>query len=81
MLPVVVDNIFGFTGGEGWGLHCVKERQNPQLFNCIKAFFSPKGPFMECIGSRLNAQGSPFKYEVPSWLLSVCFPSTNHCLL
>lgn len=78
MLPAVVDNIFGFTtGGEGWGLHCVKERQNPQLFNCIKAFFSPKGPFMECIGSRLNTQGSPFKYEVPSWLLSTPISVTN----
>ncbi|CAH8527333.1 unnamed protein product [Heterobilharzia americana] len=67
----VVDNIFGYSDGvEGWGLHSLKEPDNPHLFGCIREFLSPNGRFLEVLSSKLTLEFPLCKYDFPLWLLS-----------
>ncbi|CAH8843563.1 unnamed protein product [Trichobilharzia szidati] len=70
-LVPIVDNIFGYSdGAEGWGLHMLKEPDDPHLFGCIREFLSPNGRFLEVLSSKLTSEFPVCKYDFPLWLLS-----------
>nr|CAH8842510.1 unnamed protein product [Trichobilharzia regenti] len=70
-LVPIVDNIFGYSDGtEGWGLHTLKESDDPHLFGCIREFLSPNGRFLEVLSSKLSSEFPVCKYDFPLWLLS-----------
>ncbi|CAH8531567.1 unnamed protein product [Schistosoma rodhaini] len=67
---LVVDNIFGYSGGEGWALHAVNEADEPHLFGSIREFLSPNGRFLEVLSSRLTLEFPSIYHDFPLWLLS-----------
>lgn len=73
VLPILLQNIFGFENEPGWGLDKVSKIQDREAFVQIRHLLSPEGPLLTLV---YNLQMDPYTtYEFPLKCLPVSAPN------
>lgn len=73
VLPILLQNIFGFENEPGWGLDKVSKIQDREAFVQIRHLLSPEGPLLTLV---YNLQMDPYTtYEFPLKCLPVSVTS------
>ncbi|KAJ8043279.1 Sphingomyelin phosphodiesterase 4 [Holothuria leucospilota] len=49
IFPFLLDNIFGYNGKLGWGLHQLTAFSNPEDFHVVTTFLGPEGALMNAV--------------------------------
>ncbi|XP_014666668.1 PREDICTED: sphingomyelin phosphodiesterase 4-like isoform X2 [Priapulus caudatus] len=63
ILPVLTENIFGFSNTQGWGLKSISLSWQPSDFKMLRHFLSPQGPMIRMV-YRLLLENI-YKFEFP----------------
>lgn len=51
VLPCMLESIFGYGQGPGWGLDMISRASTPQDFDSVRRLLAPEGPVLSLVYS------------------------------
>lgn len=75
VLPCMLESIFGYGQGPGWGLDSISRASTPQDFDSVRRLLAPEGPVLSLVYSLMA--DSLYEFPINSIPVSIVIQKRN----